>query len=132
MTIEFVLNVSWLKIIFSNWEGQGLDSAMSTICHIGRRPAPHEMDFCSDAVTFVPMLCFPQPGLLNKVVTCLLLIARTMTMIWRDARRRHARQIVGDGGGGEESCVRKARIGRRGAPGPPMRRLLARSGIRAG
>jgi hypothetical protein len=28
------------------------------------------------------MFCFLQPGLLNKVVTCLLLIARTKLIIW--------------------------------------------------
>jgi hypothetical protein len=34
MPIEFVLNVSLLKKIFSVRESQRLDSTMSTICHI--------------------------------------------------------------------------------------------------
>jgi hypothetical protein len=41
MTIEFVLNVSLLKKIFSARESQCLDSAMSTICHIVERALQH-------------------------------------------------------------------------------------------
>jgi hypothetical protein len=85
MTIEFVLNVSLLKKIFELGQGQRLDSAMSTICHIVERALQREMDFCSHAFTIVLDICLAQPRLLNRVVRCLLLIARTFACFWRPA-----------------------------------------------
>ena len=53
---------------------------MSTICHIVECAPQHELDFCSRAVAIVLSDCLAQPRLLNKVVPCLLVIARLNAM----------------------------------------------------